>query len=122
MVHAAQIDLIDDDPRVAPQKGPLAELIEFVQASKEMRGLITTGQAAKILSVPTSQVSVWVSRGRLSSRSILGARMVSAAEVLALFKERTEEGIRKSGGRGIKAPCLSGLAEAAWDDIDPTVG
>jgi hypothetical protein len=41
--------------------------------------------------------------------------MVSAAEILALHKERSAED-RALGGRGLKVPSLSTLVEAAWQD------
>jgi hypothetical protein len=41
--------------------------------------------------------------------------MVSAAEILALHKERSAED-RALGGRGLKVPSLATLVEAAWQD------
>ena len=118
MALAAQMDLITDDPRDDAPQGVMADLREFVQASRECQGLLTPGQAAKILDVTSGQVSVWVARGRIKSKVVLGVKMLSAGEVLALYRERQQE-IRASGGRGIKAPSLSALASSAWEDIDP---
>jgi hypothetical protein len=116
-VAVTQYDLITDDPRVE-FAGVRAGIQEFVQATKELGGLLTMTQAGKILDVPSSQVSVWAARGRIRSKVVLDVKMVSAGDVMALHKERTEEGIR-TGGRGMKAPSLADIAKAAWDDIDP---
>jgi hypothetical protein len=116
-VTAQQFDLISDDPRRESHPGMFAEFAEFYRASRELRGLLTQAQAAKILGVQRGQIGSWITRGRLSSRFVADVRMVSAGEVLALYKERQEE-IRKSGGRGVKAPSLSELAQAAWEDMD----
>lgn len=113
---AQQYDLITDDPRVDSDSSFLAELGEYLRAARELRGLMTQSQAKRILQVPSGQISTWITRGRLSSRMVVGVRMVSAAEVVALHKERQHE-IRKSGGRGIKAPSLAELAQAAWEDM-----
>lgn len=114
-----QAELISDDPRVDAQSaGIIAELRDFVRASREMRGLLTSGQAAKILGVNSSSINVWVRRGRLTSRDVLGVPMVSAAEVVALHRQRQQEAPSK-GGRGHKAASLSDMVEAAWQDIDP---
>ena len=96
----------------------MADVREFIQATKELHGLLTPGQACKILDVSTGQMSVWTRRGRISSKMILGVRMVSAGEVMALLRERNQEAVR-AGGRGVKAPSLSALAASAWEDIDP---
>lgn len=120
MAHAAQFDLITDDPRIEVQKGVLAELVSFVEASKEHRGLLTMSQAAKILGVPSGQVSTWTSRGRISSMEVLGVKMVSASEVLALYKERKAE-VKSKGGAGLKAPSLAEIAGAAWDDFESAI-
>jgi len=114
-----QPELISDDPRRdAESTGVLADLRAFVQASRELGGLLTSGQAAKILGVQSAAVGVWVRRGRLSARDVLGVQMVSAPEVLALHRQRFAEGVAP-GGRGNKAPSLSVLAAEAWRDIDP---
>lgn len=111
-----QFDLITDDPRVDSEPGLIAELSEYLRAARDLRGLMTQSQAKRILQVPSGQISTWITRGRLSSRMVVGVRMVSAAEVVALLKERQHE-IRKSGGRGVKAPSLAELAQAAWEDM-----
>lgn len=113
-----QPELIDDDPRTESSSGIMADLREFIQASRECGGLLTPKQAAKILDVGSNQISVWASRGRLKSKVVLGVKMVSAGEVLALHRERLEEGIR-TGGRGMKAPSLSDMVVGAWRDIEP---
>jgi hypothetical protein len=116
---ALQPELITNDPRLdAESSGIIEDLREFVRASRELRGLLTTGQAAQILGVAPGAVRTWVLRKRLSSVRILGVVMVSAAEVLALHRQRVAEGV-SSGGRGHKAPSLAVLAEAAWADIEP---
>lgn len=118
MAVAAQAELISDDPRCEPAQGIMADVREFIQASKDFHGLLTPGQACKILDVSPGQMSVWLRRERLRSKVVLGVRMVSAGEVMALHKERSSE-VRSVGGRGHKAASLSELAAAAWDDIDP---
>lgn len=115
--NAQQFDLITDDPRTESHPGMLAEFAEFYRASRDLRGLLTQAQAARILGVQSGQVGAWVTRGRLSSRVVADVRMVSAAEVLALYKERSVE-IRKGAGYGVKAPSLADLAEAALADLD----
>jgi hypothetical protein len=112
---AEQFDLISDDPR--RESGIFDELLDFVRASKEHRGLITMTQAARLLGVTAGQVSVWVSRGRLSIVTMMGVKMVSAGETLALMNERRAGEVRK-GGRGNKAPDLADFASAAWDDLE----
>lgn len=118
MVAIAQAELITDDPRIEGSQGIMADIREFVQASRECHGLLTMGQAAKILDVGANQVSVWVARGRIKSKFVLGVKMVSASEVLALYRERAAEGVKK-GPRGLSAPLLADLAASAWQDIDP---
>lgn len=113
---ASQLDLITDDPRVSGISGAIAEFRAFYQASRELHGLLTQSQAAKILDVDSSQVCTWVRKGRLSSRVVCDVRMVSAGEVLALHKERELDGPR-GGGRGRKAPSLSDLSAAAYEDV-----
>lgn len=115
-VTAAQFDLITDDPRTE-FPGIRAGILEFIHASKEMGGLLTMTQAAKILDVTSGQISVWASRGRIRSRVVLEVKMVAASDVIALHKERTQEGLR-TGGRGMKAPSLADMAKAAWDDLE----
>jgi hypothetical protein len=118
MSVAAQAELITDDPRCGESVSDvLREWKRYRQLCKEHGGLLTTGQAAKILDVASGQVSSWCHRGRLPSFDVLGARMIPAPEVLMLYKERTEEGVRTAGGRGVKAPSLSELARACWDDL-----
>lgn len=116
---AIQADLITDDPRrEVASSGVVADLRDFIRAQRELRGLLTAGQAAKILGVHSSSIGVWVRRGRLTARDVLGVQMVSAAEVLAMHRQRTSEGL-PTGGRGCKAPSLGELADEAWRDIDP---
>jgi hypothetical protein len=116
---AIQTELISDDPRrESESSGVVADLRDFIRASRELGGLLTTGQAANILGVPPGSVRTWVMRGRLTSRQILGVQMVGAPEVLALRRQRASEGVA-TGGRGIKAPSLRAMAEEAWRDIDP---
>lgn len=116
---AQQFDLITDDPR-CEEKGPRAiqEWKRFRALQKEHGNLLTGGQAARILGVPASQVSSWVSRQRFTSFLVMGARMIPAAEVIALYKERTEEGIRTGSGQGSKAPSLAEMARLMWNDLD----
>lgn len=118
MAVALQAELISDDPRQESSQGVMADVREFIQATKEFHGLLTPGQACKILEVSPGQMSVWLRRERLRSKVVLGVRMVSAGEVMALHRERNSEGLR-TGGRGLKAPSLSDLAASAWEDIDP---
>lgn len=112
-VTAEQFELVTDDPR---RDSISDELRQWWQASREMRGLLTQTQAALILGVQTGQIASWIKRGRLSSRMVAGVRMVGGGEVTALLHERNQE-IRCAGGRGVKAPSLSSLADAAWEDM-----
>jgi hypothetical protein len=113
-----QADLITDDPRCESPQGIMEDIREFVRASKECNGLLTVGQASKILDVGSNQISVWAARGRIKSRVVLGVRMVSAGEVVALRRERAE-GVVPVGGRGNKAASLADMVAEAWKDIDP---
>jgi len=114
-----QPELISDDPRRETESsGVIADLREFVKASRELRGLLTVGQAARILDCHASAINVWIRRGRLQCREVVGVRMVSAAEILVMHRQRLSDE-KQAGGRGVKAPSLSALAEDAWRDIDP---
>ena len=116
---AVQADLITNDPRCEAPKGIMAEIREFMEASRECGGLMTVGQAAKVLNVTSSQVSVWAARGRIKAKVVVGVRMVSAGETLALLKERNAEGV-KLGRRPIGKPAsLADMVSSAWGDIDP---
>lgn len=110
--------LLDDARDESKSSGIVADLKEFVRAQRELGGLLTAGQAAKILGCNSGSINVWVRRGRLTARTILGVQMVSAPEVLAMHRQRAAEGL-STGGRGVKAPSLSVLAAEAWRDIDP---
>jgi len=112
-----QFDLITDDPRCEdPIANPFKEFKKFRDLQKEHGNLLTVSQAARILDVSSSQVSVWVSRQRFTSFICMGARMIPAAEVVALYRERTYEGIRK--GSRTKAPSLAELAKLMWSDLE----
>lgn len=117
MAVALQAEFAIDDPRHESQ-GIMADIREFMDASRECGGLLTVGQAAKILDVSPGHISTWAGRGRIKAKVVLGVRMVSAGEVLALKKERDSEGIR-TGGRGRKAASLADLVSFAWQDIEP---
>lgn len=116
-ITAEQAELISDDPR-CELASAASDFRLWYQAQKEMRGLLTQAQAALLLGVSRGQVGVWVQRGRLSSRVVAGVRMVGGGEVAALLKERQTE-IRSAGGRGVKAPSLASLIDAAWEDMEP---
>lgn len=118
MVAIAQAELITDDPRLEGSQGILADVREFMDASRECGGLLTVGQAAKILGVSSGHLSAWAGRGRIKAKVVLGVRMVSAGEVLALRRERLSQGI-SVGGRGHKAASLADMVSAAWQDIEP---
>jgi hypothetical protein len=111
-----QPELITDDPRRdADASGVFAELQDYFRISRELGGLLTQSQAARILNVATGSISSLVLRGRLSCAMVAGVRMVSASEILALRKERSSEA-RAVGGRGLKSPSLAELTKAAWED------
>lgn len=113
-----QPELISDDPRCEASTAEiLGEWKRFRELSKEHGGLLTTGQAGKLLGVPPGQISTWILRGRFTSFKVLGARMVPAPEVIALLKERQKEDPHL-GGRGQKAPSLAELARTMWDDLN----
>lgn len=114
-----QPELITDDPRCYTEfRGVVVELKEFLKVSREMGGLLTTGQAAAILNVSPGSVRSWVFRGRLTSARVLGVVMVSAPEVLAFHRQRLLEGV-SVGGRGHKAASIRDMVSEAWKDIDP---
>jgi hypothetical protein len=115
--NATQFDLISDDPRCEPEKGGLAaEFHEFVQAQRELGGLLTPKQAARILGVGVNHMTCWQARGRITSRVVLGVRMVSGAEVLALYRQRLKEGVKI--GRPVRGtPSLVDLAKEARSDL-----
>jgi hypothetical protein len=117
MAVALQSEFAIDDPRQESQ-GIMADIREFMDASRECGGLLTVGQAAKILDVSPGHISTWAGRGRIKAKVVLGVRMVSAGEVLALKKERDSEGV-SLGGRGRKAASLADMVSAAWQDIEP---
>lgn len=117
-IAVSQPELISDDPRCEDSQGIMADIKEFMAASRECGGLLTVGQAAKILDVSPGHISTWAGRGRLKAKVVLGVRMVSAGEVLALRRERATEGVR-TGGRGLKAVSLADLVAGAWEDIEP---
>ena len=113
-----QAELISDDPRCdATSAEIIGEWKRFRQLSKEHGGLLTTGQAGKLLGVPPGQISTWILRGRFTSFKVLGARMVPAPEVVALLKQRKSEDLSQ-GGRGHKSPSLAELARTMWDDLN----
>lgn len=115
---AQQFDLITDDARrEADGPGAISEFKRFRALQKEHGNLLTVSQAARILDVSSSQVSAWVGRQRFTSFTCIGAKMIPAAEVIALYRERTNEGIR-SGGRNSKAPSLAEMAKLMWTDLD----
>lgn len=114
-----QTELISDDPRRETESaGIVADLKEFLKSSREMGGLLTTGQAAAVLNVAPGSVRSWVLRGRLSSTRVLGIVMVAAPEVLAFHRQRLSEGL-SVGGRGHKAASIRDMAREAWNDINP---
>jgi len=113
-VAAQQFDLISDDPRVQPSA--LTELRDFWRASKELGGLLTQSQAARILDVPPGCISMWIQRGKLQAREIAGVRMVSGLEVTAILRQRQTEA-KSLGGRGLKTPSFTSLVDAAREDL-----
>lgn len=116
---AEQFDLITDDPRT-DDAGPSAikEFRRFRELQKEHGTLLTPSQAARILGVSPNQVSTWVARQRFTSFVVMGSRMIPAAEIIALYKERTEQGIRTGAGQGSKAPSLAEMSRLMWKDLD----
>jgi hypothetical protein len=120
-MHAAaigapeQFELPIKDERSPAVSDIFGEVREFRRVSMEEGGLITAGQAALVLGVSSSHVSAWRLNGRLSGWKFLGTPFVSAAEVMALAKERAEIGPRK-GGQGVKAPSLRELVAAGMAD------
>lgn len=84
-----QLELIEDDPRVpAEELGPLQLIRAFRAAKNEHGDLIARPLAAEILGVGANQIGVWTARGRLTDVRVGSVKLVPAAEVLALFKER----------------------------------
>jgi len=114
--QAEQLELITDDPRVKETvRGVVQEWKAFRATSKEVGGLITRSQAAKILDSTTDVICTWIRRGRLTGYNFLGTHFCSSKEVLLLAKERLEGNISK-GGRGKKAPSLAEMVKAAKSD------
>jgi hypothetical protein len=113
-VVAQQFDLISDDPRAQPSA--LSELREFWQASKELGGLLTQSQAAKILDIAPGSIAVWVQKGKLQTRTVAGVRMVGGIEITALLRQRQTEA-KSVGGRGHKSASLADLTAAAREDL-----
>jgi len=113
-ITAEQFDLITDDPRV--ECSSLSELRQFWQASKELGGLLTQSQAARILNVDAGCIHMWIQRGKLQSREVAGVRMVGGVEITALLRQRKTEA-KNVGGRGHKSPSLCDLIEAAKADL-----
>lgn len=113
-VIAEQFDLISDDPREQPSA--FSELRDFWKASKELGGLLTQAQAAKILDVTRGALGSWIQRGKLQTRCVAGVNMVSGAEVAALLRQRKTEAL-SVGGRGLKSPTMAELVEAAREDL-----
>lgn len=111
-----QSDLITGDPRREVRKTALAEIRDYIRASREQGGLITQGQAARLLEVSGGQVGVWLRRGRLTSFDVAGLKMVSAAEIMVLMKDR-QAGRIPGPGRGLKAPSLSDFVSDALNGV-----
>lgn len=102
-----QLELITDDDRVSAEHiGPLQLFREFRKAQAEHGDLLARPLAAEILGVPAGHVAVWCMRGRLTDVQIGPVRLVPANEVLALWKERAENGV-SVGGRGKKLPSMA---------------
>ena len=114
MVTAEQFDLISDDPRA--ELSSIAELRQFWKASREMGGLLTQAQAAKILDVPRGSIGTWIQRGKLKSFEVAGVNMVGGLEITALLRQRKTEALCV-GGRGLKPASLSDMVSAAWEDL-----
>jgi len=113
-VEAQQFELITDDSR-APICS-LTQLRQFWKDSKELGGLLTQAQAAKILDVSPGNITTWIQRGKLQFRTVAGVRMVGGFEITALLRQRKTEAL-SVGGRGYKAPSLSDMIEAAREDL-----
>lgn len=105
---AEQFELIKDDPRVDDSEmGPIQLLRAWKQAySDHPGGLIARPLAAAILGISTAHVANLCARGRLSDVSIGPCKLVSAAEVEALWEERKRNGL-SVGGRGKKLPSMA---------------
>lgn len=103
-----QFELINDDPRVDEGDiGPLELLRAWRKAHAEHPGgLLARPLAAEILGCSTGQIATWCGRGRLTDVVIGPVRLVPADEVIALWKERKEQGL-SVGGRGKKLPSMA---------------
>lgn len=103
-----QFELINDDPRVdEADLGPLELLRAWRKAHAEHPGgLLARPLAAEILGVSGGHIATWCGRGRLTDVVIGPCRLVPADEVIALWKERKEQGLAV-GGRGHKLPSMA---------------
>lgn len=115
-------ELISDDPREDASVSEVwAEWKRFHSLSKEHGGLLTTGQAARLLEVSTGQIAGMITRGRMTRFHVLGVNMVPAPEV-ALFRKQRDSGELPVGGRGHKAVSLSEVLSEVRDGIDTISG
>lgn len=102
-----QYELITDDSRVdAEHIGPLQLFRAFRKAREEYGELLSRPLVCEVLGVTSGQLSVWLSRGRLTDVAIGTVRLVPADEVLALYQERAS-GTVSHGGRGKKLPSMA---------------
>lgn len=108
-------------PRASSAKrSPLAsspEVREFVAAYRDCGGLMTVSQAARLLGVHAGCVSGHTRSGRLSSRVVLGLKMIPASEVFAFYREKVAGNV--SPGRypkGVVVPTAAEGADAAWNE------
>lgn len=105
---AEQFELISDDPRVDESDvGPLELIRQWRKAHADHPGgLVTRPFAAELLGISTSQIGVWTLSGRLTDVVIGPARMLPVDEVMAMWRERREQGL-SVGGRGKKLPSMA---------------
>ena len=109
-------ELISDDPRCeSPVAGVYLEWKRFRELSKEYGGLLTTGQAAKLLDVTTSYLSTMISRGRFTRFTVLGSSMIPAPEIILFAKQRAEGSFR-AGGRANQSVSLGDLVNQGFAD------
>lgn len=116
IVEAVTADLITDDPRREVEDSPFQEAKRFMAFIKRGGGL-TQSQLAKVCDVTPGTISSALSRGRLKFETYFDQKWIPREEC-ASYIVMNGSGERMAGGRGWKAPSISEMWKATWDDLD----
>lgn len=92
-------------------------IAEFSVLSIVHDGLMTSGQAARVIGVPLGTIGTWIARGRFTVMHVLGATMLPQQEVAAMRFWYREASATAARGRGQKAPTAAELVKAGWGDM-----